>query len=356
MKILSINKQNLSLNRRAGCGRQVLATLAVAVVLASTVVGSADASVFSNSSRWPTASDGVTKIPVCIEPKSSTKQKADGAARGLIHSRNPTLDDVVARVQRALANSWEKWSSVDFYDWRMCDKLSPSWRSQYVGVWIHPDAPNNSHVGTNARGGTTNFKPWGNSFNRCINYNWWSTHAEYSYRCVEQYAIHEFGHVLGFQHEWRHPLVPPNCADRNPLDANRFAHHYPNRAGNTIVNPQYDFDSIMTYTGGCVDKDGVRFGSTNLSPADIIGVSTIYPPRAGLGPDACNPGWFDAERWYCEANPDQSAGNSCTSPWLQCTPGCNPGVFGGDYWSCPNEPYLTTGQSCSAGWRRCESR
>ena len=221
---------------------------------------------------------------------------------------------------------------------------------------IHPDVPNDSSVGTGARGTTTRFKPWGNDFNRCIQYNPGTTHVEYRFDCVEQYAIHEFGHVLGFAHEWNHPDTPASCSDRTPLPSGSYDDTFPTTRDAVVVSPHYDFTSIMTYgNDACVDQHGVRFGSTRLSPADIVGVSTVYRPASGLGPNVCNPGWLDAQRWSCAANRLVATGGSCASGWVPCTPGCNPGRFAETSWTCPGYPYLATGRSCPTGWKLCGS-
>ncbi len=321
-------------------------------MLTAMTANEANAAVFANRSRWPTGSDGFTRISVCLDPNSSTTQKADGAAGGLIHDRNPNLNEVVTRVRAALAQSWERWGSVRFVDWRMCDAITTG-TSGYVKIFIHPNADNSSPVGIAARGNITSFKPWGNDFNRCISYNAATTHVEYRYDCVEQYAIHELGHVLGFRHEWSHPQAPFSCPVREPIGAGTFSSTFNQSFVSTVVNPQYDWDSIMTYTSGCVHQTGVRFGSTRLSPADIIAVSAVYPPPTGLQADVCNPGWFEAKRWTCPTNRSLAVGNTCSAGWIECIPGCNSGMFANDYWTCPGQPYRLVGQTCSTGWRTC---
>lgn len=251
--------------------------------------GDASASVFQNVARWPTDSDDLTRIRVCIEPTSSTSQRADGAAGGLIHDRNPNLQEVVDRVRAAVTGSWERWSSVRFIDWQMCNTLPAGTRGSYVGIYIHPDAENESPVGTRARGRTTSFKPWDNDFNRCISYNASTTHVQYRYDCVEQYAIHELGHVMGLSHEWSHPLAPASCGERSPLAPGTYLDVYSSSVSATVVNPQYDWDSIMTYVDGCVHQSGVRFGSKRPSDADILGGDGGLPAPDQPGPERVQP-------------------------------------------------------------------
>ena len=236
------------------------------------------ASVFENGMRWPQNFAGYTVINVCIVNGSTTEQS------GWTLAATPSLDTVIAHVRSALAGSWEAHSSVRFAGWMSCDDVSNT--ADYVGLYIHPDAPNLSTVGIDAKGQTSltwsatdnakiagvNFKPWG--------YNC-KTFFGYDFACVEQYAIHEFGHVIGFVEEWEHPQVPAECSKKNPIPNGSYAATYISSNSYTVVRSTYDWDSIMNYGDDCADVTGVRFGSTNLSPTDIAGVSELYPAPTG---------------------------------------------------------------------------
>jgi len=235
----------------------------------------ASASVFLDYVTWPKGNDGFTTINVCIVDGSTAQEKGDGAFAGFIHDANPSLADVISRIRIALANTWEANSGVRFKGWKTCSQLSQAEQYQALGVYISPDAANESGVGVYmTRGQVTvaahgvSIKPWGNDFNRCIYYNGFTTHMSYKYDCAEQYAIHEFGHAIGFMHEWRHPLKPASCTAK---DDTIFGDP---RTGNPNV---YDWNSIMTYWDGCVHQNGVRFGTTTLSDWDIAGVKRLYP-------------------------------------------------------------------------------
>ena len=240
----------------------------------------AHASIFERAAGF--ASDGGTAvIDVCLVEGSSTEEKSQRCS-GCAHAPNPGLNQVVAHVKQALAQSWEAHGGVRFVGFDWCTKRGPD-RQNVVGLFIHPQAENAAYAGAGSLGRVDRadpgigFKPWGNGA-ACIGFDWSAARMEYRFDCVEQYAIHEFGHVLGFAHEWRHPNKPRGCNDdpkhSEPLIADAGTDF-------VIASPAYDWDSIMTYTDACADVTGVRFGSTNLSPTDIAGVSAAYP-RVGL--------------------------------------------------------------------------
>src|SRR3954470_836779 len=115
----------------------------VACVIALLGVGatSASASIFANWSRWPTAADGRTVVPVCVEEGSSAEQRE---AVG-IHDPNPSLEDVVGQVRDALREGWEAYSSVRFVGWDPCGEASG--RTPVIRLTILPTVANVSGVG-----------------------------------------------------------------------------------------------------------------------------------------------------------------------------------------------------------------
>jgi hypothetical protein len=262
--------------------------LILLLTIAAAAISAVDASVFDDVKRWPITtngtSQGYTIIPICIAAGSSAEEKS-----GLtIHDQNPSLEDVIGRVRFALSDSWEKYSNVRFVGWKKCDDLTNDQKLTTMGIYINKDAPNNCAVGTASKGeivgeDACSFKPWGNG-NQCISYNAARFVSEYRYSCVEQYAIHEVGHGIGFLHEWMHPLTATECSstrpdDEQPLNASETSINFSDPASYTVVNPDaYDRNSLMTYDDQCADVSGERFGSPNLSDIDIMGAKEVYPP------------------------------------------------------------------------------
>jgi hypothetical protein len=204
-----------------------------------------------------------------------------------------------------LRSSWER-SSIRFTGWGSCEALSWSQRAETVGLYIHWDAPNNAFVGGKGRttkdSPTVQFKPWGND-RQCISWNWGKATYEVRFSCVEQYAIHEFGHIIGFEHEWRHPERPGSCTNREASEyvLSQYQLSDTERYGTFFVpnRNDYDWKSIMTYDTGCAYVEGERFGSPNLSPTDLNALLTVYSPNT------LNTLWDLS--WYLWTQPDVAA-------------------------------------------------
>ena len=162
-------------------------------------------------------------------PTAPCHERADGAAGGLIHDCNPSLGEVVAHVRAALHASWESVSAARFRDWRSCGALSPSELATHVRLYLNPNASNEAIIGTSARGAQhgVSIMPWGNTFNRCIKYNWAHARVGYSFDCVEQYTIQ------------LSTCSPPKQRTRSSADAAPSIHHRRRRPSATRLRGQY---------------------------------------------------------------------------------------------------------------------
>lgn len=276
--------------------RALVSILAAGLTLAG-AGAPARAAVFDNTVKWPAGSRGYVNIHVCVEPDSSAVQKAYGSDAGLFHDPNPSLDEVVHHMRKALANTWERHSAVRFVGWETCNNPPTT----TVRLTVHPDVDvNDASVGF-VLPPEANIRPWGNSFNSCIVYDGSTTRMRYDFDCAEQYAIHEFGHVLGLLHEWSSPAKPDGCGkvERRTYGGPPLCQTQGTTPGVNecyIPNPtSYDWNSIMTYDSECADVTGVRFGSPVPTATDYAAVAAVYPrPITGsydvgvlAGPEGC---------------------------------------------------------------------
>lgn len=271
-----------------GSGRRVLRGLAVAVgmgLVASLLALLAaptpsQATVFRKAGQWLLGPLGY-EVPICIVPGSSAQQTVDGE-----DGDNPSLHGVVTRVRNALESTYGTIAPIRFTGWADCTAAD---EGNKAALFIHPDAEDNAQVGRDGALGAgitptdraIQFSPWGISdgSSTCI------TDDHYYFDCVEQIALHEFGHLLGFKHEWYHPTRPSECIDtQTTLNPNEAVEPpLTDGADYQILNAEFDDDSIMTYGPGCadVDEDEDRFlrwlGGTTLSSDDRAGVAAAYP-------------------------------------------------------------------------------
>lgn len=368
-----------------GCALSELATerirsvilLFLFIIFCQGLNQNAEAAIYDLSVPWPTdTKTGKTFIKVCIvQGSSSYRVPVDNYP-----TDNPLLDTVVGKVRDALRSSWENFSSLRFVGWENCENLTPEQKLDYVGLYIRSGVANFSTIGVLAKGSTdvrrddtgncygTNgeacgpqFAPFGN-LDPCMDLRDSSYH--YHYGCARQYGIHEFGHVIGFDHEMASPYAPAVCqqqkkpnfsiVDSNPRD-------YFNQSFYYLPFTDYDWDSIMTYGDDrCVNKTGVRFGSEETDAHDRSAVSAIYPP---LAPSVDNVGVIPDKSGACPAgsqvmsfqdNEDISPNRNDRGGWIGATVSdrntkfefCS--VDGKKFGSLPNQNYavLKLGSVC----------
>jgi hypothetical protein len=321
----------MSSSRRNPAAWLVAALAAVTCLVILATASPAAASVFRNSERWdvfqgrPGGAPGHARIPVCIVEGSSVAQLNADAPIPALHPPNPTLAYVIAQIRDSLHDTWETGSSVRFVDWRPCPQLSAAERAAAVGFYIHPEAGNGAFPGRSGRGRTTaaentiHIRPWGQNANpdQCIRFR--ELYFVYDIACAREYAAHEFGHVLGFQHEWYHPLTPSTCTNDDgvsPLGPADLTDTWVDDGRYTISNRvQFDRESLMVYGSDCANVTGERFGSPGLSPFDAEGLRRIYPPVQDVGVLRTAAGCGPAEPVVLELNGEQTTRGSSTQGW-----------------------------------------
>ena len=200
----------------------------LALLLSVAASNNADALTLTEGSVWQTF-----PIPVCFEnPRPDHKQDR-------------------AQIQKSVERSWAKESAVTFEGWGACREGDGGIRIQLSDD--HPKTLMRGNSLDGVVGGMELPKLWGLA---SLSINAKST-------------VHEFGHALGFGHEYARPDAPYQdaCAATRPNGERYIEDDRP------ITT--FDFDSIMV---ACVEGATEAFstGVPKLSAADIYGLVKTY--------------------------------------------------------------------------------
>ncbi|WP_437678116.1 ricin-type beta-trefoil lectin domain protein [Sorangium sp. So ce131] len=211
--------------------------------------------------------------------------------------------DYFARVRDAVDNSWQRVADIKFEDWGPCGSDT---RGRLV-------------VNLTATGGSFSELGYpGASHQRSMTLN--TTDSR-----VEVVAMHEFGHALGFSHEfdrddWTGQCM--KCSSNNDCSSTdgkvclSSGYCGVDRPGGIEVSPVADTDSIMaaTYCGNLADT------TRALSPWDVMGAQSVYGRKhggsiVGLGGRCLNIAngtseWgHDIIAWQCMNQPHDTWGH-----------------------------------------------
>jgi len=184
---------------------------------------------------------------------------------------------------REVIQQWEKCGGIKIVEEKTCRK-GPDFVTVHVGNYgpvVYPEVDTSTCT---IKGFNMNldFYTFG------INIEGYKTTEKVRKSNVQKYALHEFGHFLGFDHEH-------NRSDRQEcyyqIDQSNTG---PSAVfGTQIITKQYDIDSIMNYCRpnvhykpwlSVLDKEGVkqRYGGGNQQECDAVTKPWKWGPGEGL--------------------------------------------------------------------------
>jgi hypothetical protein len=221
------------------------------------------------------------QVPVCFSTAAGLQLPAQ---------EQQWIKQILSQPTDPVRDSWSAVATIDFTFQNGCPVSGAS-------SWVEIQARNNldawsgSLMSNGGYGGFTNRLGWGGSgFSTVVQIDY-CTSADCTGASLADYmeevrftAIHEFGHVLGFEHEQSRP-------DYTTVDCewDNF-----NQNGTTVDGGTYlsfrDPDSVMNYCRRSIIHPGPNndeyigyevgyHGADTISAGDTFGVQALYPPK-----------------------------------------------------------------------------
>lgn len=210
---------------------------------------------------WGNPTSGAV-VPVCYTPAFANQPFS--------HPESPAnnLTAFLGIIRNAVESTWQRAANIRFTGWGPCQMVACAWASQTLcppngtlALDYIPGRPNYSaHTGFRSDGAT----------------NVYLGFDDMLIETFEHTAVHEFGHALGFKHEYNRAdnfaYQYPWYSCGIPLPTNP-AHSPPN-----IFLTDYDPQSIMNYCGENYRLTDFEYDPTrfDLSAGDVRGAIKAY--------------------------------------------------------------------------------
>lgn len=167
-------------------------------------------------------------------------------------------------VRQAVLDTWAYYAELEFTGWGDCPAQGDA---QLVRVAIQNQGIANAGAGGSAALGTNALSKAGDPANVNMSFN---PDGSADAQRIEYVGVHEFGHVLGFEHEQDLPgnVEGPAHCDTIGVDPNG------------VPVTAFDRNSVMNYC----NADGNAQG--RLTDVDILGVRSVYGTHTHFAPSA----------------------------------------------------------------------